>query len=73
MGMFNAAAQRARRDAVWRLCFAWLPHRCKLTHRRIWLEYAYCATYMWTGPGEPVYEDHWHDKNEHLLWRLKGN
>ena len=74
MGQFNAAYQEARRrHPVWRMAFAWLPHRCDLTHRRIWLEYAYCATFMYTGPGEPVYEKIWRDRNEHLIDLLKGN
>jgi len=59
--------------AEWKLRFAWLPHRCMITNRRVWLEFAYCGTAMWTGPGDPVYETQWHNKQEHLIWALKGN
>lgn len=58
--------------AVWRRSFAWLPHRCLLTNQRIWFEFAYRGTAMWTGPGDPVYEHQWHKSKDHLLWVLKG-
>lgn len=72
MGQFNAAYMRARRDVEWQLAFAWLPHRCELTGRRIWLEYAYYSKFLYTGPGDPIYEVTWHDRHEHLMWTLKG-
>jgi hypothetical protein len=27
---------------------------------------------MWLGPGEPVFEHHWIDKNQYLMAKLKG-
>jgi hypothetical protein len=27
--------------ANWEWTFAWLPHKCQLTDKRIWLKYAY--------------------------------
>ena len=57
----------------WQLRFALFPHRCDLTDRVIWLEYAYKGTSMLTGPGDPIIEHRWHDKAEHLIWKLKGN
>lgn len=72
MGQFNAAYMRARRDVEWKLAFAWLPHRCEITGRRIWLENAYCGTTMWTGPDIPIIGNQWHDRHEHLIWTLKG-
>jgi uncharacterized cupin superfamily protein len=56
--------------ATWQETFAWLPHVCKRSGRRIWLERAYQGTAMYTGPGEPVYEHHWHSSKEHLIWLL---
>lgn len=29
------------RSAVWEWTFAWLPHKCQLTKKLIWLKYAY--------------------------------
>lgn len=54
------------------LKFAWLPKRCAISKKQIWFKYAYKLTVMYTGPGDPVYEYRWHNKNEHLLWELKG-
>jgi hypothetical protein len=51
--------------------FAWLPHRCDISGKRIWLEYAYRMTRIITGPGESIFEYRWHDKNTHIMWKLK--
>ena len=56
--------------ADWKEQFAWWPQRCTKSGRRIWLEQAYRGTAVYTGPGEPAYEHHWHTKEEHLLWLL---
>ena len=53
------------------LKFAWLPKRCALSGKLIWLKYGYRVTAMWTGPGDPVFEHKWHDKNTHIMWLLK--
>jgi len=26
---------------------------------------------VWTGPGESVFEDRWHNTTEHIIWKLK--
>lgn len=58
--------------AEWRLCWAFWPHRCNITGRRIWPgTLAYRGRAVYTGPGEPAIEYKWHDKNEHLIWQLK--
>jgi hypothetical protein len=57
--------------AEWKLTFALWPRRCKISNKRIWLKYGYEGTAMWTGPGDPVYETHWHDKIEHIIFQLK--
>ena len=59
--------------AKWSMSFCWIPRRCTLSNKLQWLKYAYKGTAMWTGPGEPVYEHRWHNKQEHLIWKLKGN
>ena len=58
--------------ANWSLEFAWTPQTCDITGRKIWFESAYKGTAMWTGPGEPIVETRWHDKNSHLIWEMNG-
>ena len=53
--------------------FAWLPKRCYLSDKRLWLQFAYRKVAMWTGPGEPVFEYRWYHKDEYLIAQLKGN
>ena len=53
------------------LKFAWLPKICNLTGKQIWFEKAYRLTRMITGPGTPIFEYRWHDKNTHIMWLLK--
>ena len=50
--------------------FAWLPQRCDISGNRIWLKYGYRLTRIITGPGDPVFEHRWHDKNTHIIWKL---
>ena len=58
----------------WQLKFAWLPQRCHITNRVIWLEYAYKGTVRFrNGDITFDHEHRWHDKAEHLIWKLKGN
>lgn len=61
-----------RRCVGWELTVAWLPKRCDLTGRRIWLKEAWRGTSVLTGPGESIIEHRWHDKDEHLIFLLKG-
>ena len=58
--------------AQWSMNFAILPHRCNITKKIIWLQYAYCGVATWTGPGDNAVEIRWHDRHEHLIWVLKG-
>ncbi len=60
------------RATGWKLKLCWLPKKCFLTERQLWGKYAYHGVRMITGPGEPVYVDYWIEKNEFLLWNLKG-
>ena len=55
------------------LKFVWIPEKCNLTGKRIWLKKAYRLTVIsrYTGPEEPIYDHRWHDKNTHIMWLLK--
>lgn len=59
--------------AQWNIEFLWVPRRCKLSRKFLWLCWAYRGTVMWTGPGEPHYESIWHERNKHLIWILKND
>lgn len=54
------------------LKFVLFPRKCHITHQWIWLEYAYRQTAMWTGPGDPVFENRWYNRTEFLIERIKG-
>jgi uncharacterized cupin superfamily protein len=58
--------------AQWKLNFAWLPHRCNLSNKIIWLQFGYIGEARWKGPGDDAVEYHWHTKTEHLIWCLKN-
>ena len=60
------------KTAIWTKQFAWLPHRCELTKKIIWLQLAYQGRAGYGDPSEAVYEYRWHDRHEHLIWVLKG-
>jgi hypothetical protein len=53
--------------------FAWLPQRCDISGKQIWLKNAYRITRMTMTmvPGDIIFEHRWHDKLEHLFWKLK--
>ena len=49
------------------LKFAWLPEKCNISGKRIWLEYAYELIAMrHLNPENPIFEYRWHNKNEHI-------
>ena len=52
--------------------FVWLPKKCHITNKNLWLKKAYRQTAMWTGPGDSMFEYRWYDRNEFLTARLKG-
>jgi len=56
----------------WKLKFVWWPVYCDLSSRPLWLEYAYQGTAMLTGPGDSVVEHRWHQKHEHIIFKIKG-
>lgn len=55
------------------LLFSLWPRKCYYSNKSLWLKQAYCITAMWTGPGEPVFENRWIDKHEFLIKQLKGD
>ena len=62
-----------RRCLGWELRFVWWPTKCYISKRRMWLERAYRGTSVLTGPGDTIYEYRWHDRHEHIVWKIKGN
>ena len=59
--------------ATWQYAFAWLPHRCFVTGRWLWLTQALRARAEWRrGDDHFVTEDRWFDRYEALLLKLKG-
>lgn len=50
--------------------FSWSPQTCDISGKRIWLKYGYRLTRMITGPGDTLFEYRWHDKFEHIIWKL---
>lgn len=55
-----------------KLKFVFLPKRCQVSGKHLWLEYAYRKTSTYTGPGDPVVEHRWYDKHEYVIEKLKG-
>ena len=53
------------------LKFAWLPQTCDISGKRIWLKFGYRLTRMILGPGDTIVEYRWHNKHEHIIWKLK--
>jgi hypothetical protein len=59
-----------RRARWWKLKFCWLPKKCFLTGKPLWGKFAYHGERWITGPGEPVVDHYWVEKNEFVLWQL---
>jgi hypothetical protein len=58
--------------ATWEYKFCLVPRKCAFSKKRIWFKSAYRAERIITGPGTPIFEYRWVDKNEFLIQRLKG-
>jgi hypothetical protein len=54
----------------WKYKLCWRPNTCFLTGKQLWGKKAYHGVRMITGPGDPVYEDYWIDRNKFMLWKL---
>jgi hypothetical protein len=60
------------RAQYWKLKLCWFPMKCFLTNKSLWGKLAYHGERWITGPGEPVVEHYWIEKNEFLMWNLRG-
>lgn len=60
------------KSASWHYTVAWLPCRCDISGKILWLKKAYQGTATYHGPGTPVYEYRWIDRDQFLLEKLKG-
>jgi hypothetical protein len=56
----------------WKLKLCWWPNQCYLSGKKLWGHRAYYGERWITGPGEPVVQKYWVEKNEFLIWNLKG-
>lgn len=65
---FDLFNERAKFEYLW----SFWPRRCYVTGRLLFGTLAVRGRAMWTGPGEPVIEDRWYDRNEAVILMLKG-
>jgi len=61
-----------RRCIGWEYRIPLWPRRCYYSKKLLWLKKAYLGVSMLTGPGEPIFEYRWIEKNEFLIQRIKG-
>lgn len=61
-----------RKCISWELKISIWPRRCHYTDRLIWFKTAYKGTAILYGPGDPVFEHRWVEKNQYLLEKIKG-
>jgi len=54
----------------WYLKFAWLPQRCRITHKLIWLKFGYTCTFRFGDYLVPEWTA-WRTKPAHLVALLK--
>ena len=55
----------------WERSFAWLPRRCHLSKRWIWLQSAWVGSAMFIVGDHFVFEHRWHHPVSHTWWLLK--
>jgi len=61
-----------RRCIGWQLKYSLWPRRCHYTKKLLWLTLAYEGTSILTGPGEPIFEHRWCERQEYLFLKIKG-
>lgn len=61
-----------KRVSNWKLKLCWFPKKCFLTKKSLWGDTAYYGENWITGPGDPVVVKYWIDRNEFIIWNLKG-
>ena len=59
------------RTRGWKLKMCWAPKKCFLTTKPLWGKWSYYGENWITGPGEPVVQEYWIERNEFLVWQLK--
>jgi len=52
--------------------FTYLPKRCYITGKWLWLKKAVRKVALWTGPGDSIFEYRWYDKDEYLFYKLRS-
>ena len=60
------------RAGGWQLKLCWTPKRCFLTGQPLWGKRAYHGVREITGPGESIFDEYWIQRDEFLIWNLKG-
>lgn len=61
-----------RRCIGWQLKYSLWPRRCYYTGKILWFKLAYKGTSMLTGPGKPISEYRWCERQEYLFLKIKG-
>jgi len=61
-----------KRRAYWEAKFCLIPRRCDLSNRWLWGKHVR-GSYELSGPGDPIPLRCWHHRDEHLIYKLKGN
>jgi hypothetical protein len=56
----------------WQLKFCWTPNRCALSGIDLWGRRAYRGAIWRHSSGTPVKDVYWVDRDEFIMWRLKG-
>lgn len=56
-----------------KLKFLFLPRKCSITGKVLWLTYAYkrIALYIGIGPGEPIVMTRYYNKHAYLMAKIK--
>jgi len=72
--LFSSPVERywyLKRVNDWELKFCLFPKRCCLSNKKLFGKFAYKGLCWITGPGDPIPEVFWIDKNEFLIWQIK--
>lgn len=72
--MWQETADEAfkRRCIGWEMKLSLWPRRCHYTGKLLWFKLAYMGTSMLTGPGEPIFDYRWVEKDQFLFLKIKG-
>jgi len=62
--------QQFFQNANWEYKFTYLPKKCIISKRILWLKKAYCGTRIITGPAILIREKKWLSKEEYMLKAL---